>query len=248
MVKIEIEVFVKESGMPGVEDELLRSKIVSEGVNVILTRLIVTTKIFSEFRKNATWYLTAKSKKEAMEKTIISNGIVNARSNALISHEIMDDFPLVVEQLWNGYGDMIFLRNSIQNDYCNFSYLLNFSLDSESLAASVVNEMVRGIIINISPQIIRVETHDYSLNENHVFPDRLPVGWMFYTNKIYDENLAGLQKKTHVVTKGGEPIGTLFFSKPGFFDGSNKDDIKMANDLEMMLASYDILPAYRNIF
>ena len=248
MINVEIEIFVKEDGICKVEDESKRSEVVSAGMDIVLNRMLKITNIFSELRKEATWYLTGKSKKEAMEKVVISNGAISEKGNALICQNVMSDFPLIVAQTWNSYDDLILCQNYIQSDLCNFSYSLDFSFDNEAQMSSLMSQLINNIINNISPVTFRVETNSYSLLQNNVFPDRLPVGWIFYTNKVHNKKLSGLKGNMHIITKDDEPIGTLFLSKKGFFDGSNKEDIKAANDLEIMLVSHDILPTYRNIF
>lgn len=248
MTKVEIKLYLKDDGISRVDDESQRTKKINEGVDIILGKLLMISKTFPSFRKDTAWYFTGESKKEAMEKTAITEGRLSENAHALACRDLMSDFPGVTEKIWNDHEDTIMCNNYIQSDFSNFSYWIVMKLDNEEEALSSISSMLMEIVSNISPRIIRVETNNYSLDENHVFPDRLPVGWMFYTNKIYSEDFPGLKEKMSTVTKAGEPIGTLFFSKKGFFDGSNKDDIKAANDLEIMLASYEILPTYRNIF
>lgn len=248
MIKVEIELYLKDDGISRFDDESQRTKKTSEGVDIILGKLLTITKTFPPLRKDTTWYFTGESKKEALEKKAITDGRLSENAHALVCRGLMSDFPGVTEKIWNDHDDTIMCNNYIQSDFSNFSYSIVMNLDNEEEVLSSISTMLMDLIANLSPRIISVETNNYSLDQNHVFPDRLPVGWMFYTNKIYSEDLPGLTEKMSTVTKAGEPIGTLFFSKKGFFDGSNKEDIKAANDLEIMLTSHEILPTYRNIF
>ena len=248
MIKVEVKLFLKDSGILKNDDESQRAKILSEMSSIVLGKLLTITKPFAAFRKDNAWYLTGKSQKEAMERIVITEGILSEDSHALVCRDLTRGFPMVTAKIWNSYDDTILCSNYIQSDLSNFSYRIVMNFDSEKEVLSSISRMLMDIISNISPKIVRVETNNYSMSESHVFPDRLPVGWMFYTDTIYSEELSGFKGQINTVTRGNEPIGTLFLSKKGFFDGSNKEDIKAANDLEIMLVSHDILPTYRNIF
>ncbi|MFP1792929.1 hypothetical protein ACLEC3_09855 [Lonsdalea quercina] len=104
------------------------------------------------------------------------------------------------------------------------------------------------LIRDLTPHIVTIETNDYSFNQSQTFPDRLPVGWMFYIDQIFDKNTLNLDEHMVAVNNDGMPIGSLFISKRGLFDGENKEDIKIANALEIALVEHEILPTYRTIF
>ena len=248
MIKVEMEIYLLETGMKRVNDENERESLVLEGTNILLKRFLSMSDIMSNIKGTADWFLTGDSKEDALKKKVISQGMVTPKASQLMSKDLMNDYALVVKKIWNKNMDSILCLNYIQSDINKFSYVITFKVKDQKQAREYVPEIVRHLINDLSPRIVKVETNDYSLNEHQVFPDRLPVGWMFYINNVYDENILGLGKRMHTLAKGGKTVGTLFLTKPDFFDGSDKSDIALANDLEIALAGHDILPTYRNIF
>ncbi|MEH6372173.1 hypothetical protein [Pectobacterium carotovorum] len=248
MLKVEIEIYLREMELKKVENEIDRASTVADSVTTVLKRFLSITNALTEFRGGCNWFLTGSSKEDAMKKKVISDAHITDEANSLMSNNFMNDYPLVVEKIWNESQDSILCRNYIQSDINYFSYGMVCKIDNKDLAIDFVSKCLSSLISELSPRIISVETNNYSINEKKVFPDRLPVGWMFYIDKVINEELAGLNGEMHNITKDGKSIGTLFLSKKGFFDGGNENDIKQANDLEILLASHNILPTYKDIF
>lgn len=233
MPKIQLTVFFKEK---------------ESTINSILNTMKFMVECYSTLRGDVSWYLTGESKEDAMRKEVFSGGKTTQNATELLEKDLKDGFPLVVAWIWNESGDIITATNNIQADINNFCYELTCNTNTETEAMNFASQIVLQIIDKIEPHIIHLETNDYSLHESMVFPDRLPVGWMFYIDKSYDEKTINLPKQMHSIKREGQPVGTLFVTKRDFFDGSNKADITLSNDLEIALVAHDILPTYKKIF
>ncbi|MCW2478075.1 immunity 52 family protein [Candidatus Symbiopectobacterium sp. NZEC135] len=249
MKKVIIKIICKEPDFKEIRDGIVRDTDIEMGANTILQRLLLLSSCYSEIRNNFDWYLTGTSQKDAMKKQVI-NGINSATDNAstLLFDSIKNDYPIIVKKIWNEFGDTILCSNFTRRNTCFFSYELICKINDEKCITNFTSKTVTKLIETIAPKIILVETNNYSRNEKNVFPDRFPVGWMFYTDRVFDRILPGLDSQMHDITKNDIKIGTLFISKKGFFDGNNENDIKQANDLEILLASHNILPTYKDIF
>lgn len=196
---------------------------------------------------NVDWFLPAETENEALNKRVFNKeGVVQETLSILEAS--MKGSPLVVEKIWSREGDKIIVFNYICSKYNLFRYNLSIEPnDKMNIPISVIN-CVKAIIRDISPHIILVETNFYSRDNHQVFPDRLPVGWMMYIDKSYDKDELGLGEQMLPMHRSGTPMGTLFITKPGLFDGANKDDIQLANDLEIALVAHNILPTFSTIF
>ncbi|WP_193162722.1 Imm52 family immunity protein [Enterobacter ludwigii] len=233
MSKIELTFFIKEKEIT---------------IDAIVNTIQKVADCHSCLHGSVNWYLTGESKEEAMKKKVIHDGKITKDAHSLITEDVKDDFPLTITHLWNEYNDVIRITNNIQADKTKFCYELTCNTNTEAEAMNFSSQVVLKIIDKIEPHIIHLETNDYSLHESMVFPDRLPVGWMFYIDKNYDEKVLNLPKQMHSIKRDGQPVGTLFVTKRDFFDGSNKADITLSNDLEIALVAHDILPTYKKIF
>lgn len=164
-------------------------------------------------------------------------------------HEVLLPFRyMLCTYIWNERDDSILIQNYIQGNLDLYVYTIEYQYISEHEAMNFSAKVMIKLIDSINPHIVQLETNDYSLHQSKVFPDRLPVGWMFYIDKSYDEKTINLPKQMHSIKREGQPVGTLFVTKRDFFDGSNKADITLSNDLEIALVAHDILPTYKKIF
>ncbi|MBN3131141.1 immunity 52 family protein [Pectobacterium brasiliense] len=192
------------------------------------------------------WFLTGKSKKSAMEKCIIHEGDLTNDALFFLKSDLKNH-PLIAKSLWSKNGTQIIARNYLCSNFDNFWF--RFTLAKEDYIDVVKSMRILTKIINhLEPHIITVETNEYALKRRNVFPDRLPIGWIIYIDHIYGEGAFDLHERAINVKKSDEPIGTLFVSKKGLFDGENEQDIQAANDLEIILAAHDVLPLYKDIF
>ncbi|GLH25606.1 hypothetical protein ENT52713_30020 [Enterobacter sp. 200527-13] len=214
----------------------------------ILNRLNQIVELYNGICGKENWFLPGESKEDGMKWKIFHDGVVSDDAMLLMTNYLKDDLPFVTSAIWSLNEDSIKFGNYIQGDVNKFSYEINHCYKNEAEAMNFASQFVLKIIDKISPHILRLETNGYSLHESQVFPDRLPVGWMFYIDKSYDEKTLNLPKQMHSIKREGQPIGTLFVTKRDFFDGSNKADITLSNDLEIALVAHDILPTYKKIF
>lgn len=248
MIKINIGVYLRENDIKEIDNELDRNTIVTDGVNILLKRFLSITHIMADVKGSADWFLTGNSQKDTMQKKVISEGSITQNANAMMANKLMNDYPLIVNKIWNNARDYILCRNYMQSDINLFSYAVCFRVNDQERLKEYVAKILENLIHELSPRIVKIETNDYTQEEHQVFPDRLSVGWMFYIDNTYDENILGLGKQMHTMTKDGQAVGTLFLSKSDFFDGSDKNDIALSNNLERVLAEQGILPTFRTIF
>ncbi len=248
MSKLEIEIYVKESAIENNVEKADRFHNSKYEVEQILSKLLLLSEFYSGYKGHVDWFLTGNSKEDAMKRKIIDDTILSDEAGTLLFQNLQNNLPLIVEQIWNKYHDVIRFRNYVQSNTNFYLYELIINIDNTKIITDFAFNIVNKIISKMSPRLIRVETNNYSLDEKQVFPDRLPVGWMFYINKIFGESFLQLDKNARQINTNGIPMGTLFISKTDFFDGANKDDVRLSNDIEIILASKDILPTYKNIF
>ncbi|MBZ7708099.1 Imm52 family immunity protein [Klebsiella oxytoca] len=248
MSKIEIEIYIKESTIENVAQKDGRSHNGEYEFEQVLSKLLLLSEFYSEYKGHVDWFLTGNSKEDAMNRKIIDNTMLSDEASELLFQNLQNNLPLIVDQIWNEYHDVIRFRNYVQSNTNFYLYELIINIDNTKTITDFAFNIVNKIISKMFPRLIRVETNNYSLDGKQVFPDRLPVGWMFYINKIFEEKFFQPDENARQINKNGIPMGTLFISKTNFFDGANKDDVKLSNDVEIVLASKDILPTYKNIF
>ncbi|MFP1763021.1 hypothetical protein [Lonsdalea quercina] len=214
----------------------------------LLERFLYLSNITSYLRGGAVeWFLTGKSKTEALKKKIFHENKMTDEALSLLDKK-RKSLPSITETIWNNFDDIITASNYICESYNNISYQITVrSPNIEPNFESVV-KYLSALIRDLTPHIVTIETNDYSFNQSQTFPDRLPIGWMFYIDQIFDKNTLNLDEHMVAVNNDGMPIGSLFISKRGLFDGENKEDIKIANALEIALVEHEILPTYRAIF
>ncbi|HGN1708042.1 TPA: Imm52 family immunity protein [Providencia rettgeri] len=140
------------------------------------------------------------------------------------------------------------INNYLAKSFDNYKVRLNLILENQSeLQYKIKNSILNLIKNNFNLPKILVHTNQYRLNEKNVFPDRLPVGWMLYLNKkIKQEQLPMAAELIDIDNNKNK--GTLIISTEHVFDGSNKDDIKKANDIEIQLTALGLLPLYTEIY
>ncbi|GEM_PF-3157101 len=218
----------------------------SDDLNGIIDSLGQLIELCSEFKGACEWYLTGETKKEALAKKISTNGTILAEGRMKLSSEL-NDFPASTI-IWNTFDDIIFCTNYVQSNVDNFQYELTCKIENHEQVISFVNSTFRECFLKMDPEVMLLETNGYSLNKKKVFPDRLPVGWMIYIKNLNINYLRNFKENFEIIEGKNGGGGVLFKSKDGYFDGSNMLDIILANDMEIILASHDILPTFKNIF
>lgn len=74
------------------------------------------------------------------------------------------------------------------------------------------------------------------------FPDRIYVGWMLYLPHVVLPELIPEAAKIVPVFDGEKQKGTIIVSTEEEFDGSNKEHINKANNIEIKLLDLGLLP------
>lgn len=217
-------------------------------IESLLERLLYLSGITSFVRgEMVEWFLTGKSKAQALKRKVFQENKLLDNALLLLDNKIKS-LPSITEAVWNHFDDSIVASNYICKSFNNTSYQITIRSPSKTLTFEAMVKYVSVLIKDLAPHIISVETNDYSFNQSQTFPDRLPIGWMFYIDEAYDKNKLNLADHMVTVNHDGLPIGSLFMSKKGVFDGENKEDIALANSLEIALVEHEILPTYRTIF
>lgn len=90
---------------------------------------------------------------------------------------------------------------------------------------------------------ILLDTEQYRFNQQEVFDDRLPVGWMLYLPVKLTHKDAPSAYKIFDVT---HDIGTVIVSKKTF-NGKDQVDIACANNVEIELATNGLLPLIKGV-
>lgn len=90
-----------------------------------------------------------------------------------------------------------------------------------------------------------VEIAPYAYSDEKVFPDRPGVGWMLYLPHVLTAAQVPEARALVPVMRDDKQQGTIVVSvTDGPFDVSNRDHVKVANDIEIRLADQDLLPRY----
>lgn len=87
-----------------------------------------------------------------------------------------------------------------------------------------------------------MNTNGYWNNGENVFPDRICVGWMIYIPAIILPELIPEAAQIVPVMVTEKQKGTIIISTSDVFDGTNKEHIGKANDIEIKLLDLGLLP------
>ena len=187
--------------------------------------------------KEDSWYLTGDSLEEALQKKAF---------NQYTPTNLLKDIPFFdcIESIWSGEKKALVIKgNSV-----NLKYNLEFDLrEIPNVSINKVKDILHHYFDEFNVLCVRVDINDYEYKNRNVFPDRLPVGWMLYLNKhITQEQVPMAAELIHIENEKNN--GTLIISTDHVFDGSDKDDIKKANEIEIQLTGLGLLPLIREIY
>ena len=101
---------------------------------------------------------------------------------------------------------------------------------------------VSHLALSFNCSYMSIDSNGYNLLGRNVFPDRLAVGWMLYIPHIVLTELIPEADRIVPVMDGEKQKGTIVVSTEEVFDGSNKDHICKANDIEIKLLDLGLLP------
>ncbi|MEQ5185726.1 Imm52 family immunity protein [Providencia alcalifaciens] len=202
----------------------------------IFSEMIAFTDLITN-SKELVWYFCGDSLEEALNKPAFENN-----SPTLFFKEKQDID--IIEGIWSGDSKALVIKgNSV-----NLKYNLDFDLrEIQSIAINKIKDILCSYLKKFDIFCIRVDINDYEYKSRNVFPDRLPVGWMLYLNKkITPEQIPMAAQLIHIDNEKNH--GTLIISTEHVFNGTNKEDIKKANEIEIQLAGLGLLPLIREIY
>lgn len=195
-------------------------------------------------RQDQIWYLTGHSKKEASKYIVFSGDEVNQNIIDIFHRHYKKNHPLVNESIWNGQPDGFACAISHFMKFIDNPRKLNLIIDMDQRLSNTV-DMIDSLLLlakGKGKSWIKVDSKGYWLHDRNVFPDRIYVGWMLYIPYVLLPKLIPEAARIVPVIEGGKQIGTIVVSTEEIFDGSNKEHIGKANDIEIKLLDLGLLP------
>lgn len=202
----------------------------------IFSRMILTCELITH-EKEDSWYLTGDTLEEALQKKAF---------NGHTPTDLLETIPYFdcMESIWANENKAL----DVKYTGSGLIYSLEFKVrETTSLNKIAIVEALNYYIANYKIICIQVDVNNYWYNDKNVFPDRLPVGWMLYLNQIITQEQVPMAAQL-ITIENEKNKGTLIISKEGVFDGSNKDDIKKSNEIEIQLTALGLLPLIREIY
>ena len=202
----------------------------------IFSHMILTCESITH-EKEDSWYLTGDTLEEALQKKAFNQ---NTPTNLLKDTPYFD----CMESIWANENKAL----NIKYTSSGLIYNLEFTIDDISyVKKNAITEAINYYFSVYKIVCMRIDTNGYRYNKKNVFPDRLPVGWMLYLNKkITQEQLPMAAELVDIENEKNN--GTLIISTDHVFDGSDKADIKKANEIEIQLTALGLLPLIREIY
>ncbi|EMB3081987.1 Imm52 family immunity protein [Providencia rettgeri] len=202
----------------------------------IFGHMILTCESITQ-KKEDSWYLTGDTLEDALKKKAFNQSTPTNLLKAIPYFDCM-------ETIWANENKSL----SIKYTGSGLIYSLDFTIRDISLSNKIaIVEALNYYIGNYRIVCVQIDINGYWYNDKNVFPDRLPVGWMLYLNKkITPEKLPMAAELIDIENEKNS--GTLIISTDHVFDGSNKDDIKKANEIEIQLTGLGLLPLFTEIY
>ncbi|WP_369309424.1 hypothetical protein [Providencia rettgeri] len=202
----------------------------------IFSHMILTCESITN-EKEDSWYLTGDTLEDALKKKAFNQ---NTPTN------LLKDIPYFdcMESIWANENKAL----NIKYTSSGLIYNLEFAIDDINYIKK--NSVIEAINYYFSAYKIvcmRIDTNGYRYNKKNVFPDRLPVGWMLYLNKKITQQQLPMAAEL-IDIDNDKNKGTLIISTDHVFDGSDKADIKKANEIEIQLTALGLLPLIREIY
>lgn len=181
-------------------------------------------------------FFSGNSSEDEMSKPAFENG----KPSSILKNKKNID---IIESIWAEGNALTIKYTAIDNQY-----ILRFNIrEIERIKFRNILDSMNEILSIFSVVSLRIDTNNYAYDQKQVFPDRLPVGWMLYLNKIITQEQVPMAAQL-ITIENEKNKGTLIISKEGIFDGSNKDDIKKSNEIEIQLTALGLLPLIREIY
>ncbi|ENR5392282.1 Imm52 family immunity protein [Providencia rettgeri] len=202
----------------------------------IFSHMILTCESITN-EKEDSWYLTGDTLEDALKKKAFNQ---NTPTN------LLKDIPYFdcMESIWANESKAL----NIKYTSSGLIYNLEFTIDDINYIKK--NAVIVAINYYFSAYKIvcmRIDTNGYRYNKKNVFPDRLPVGWMLYLNKKITQQQLPMAAEL-IDIENEKNNGTLIISTDHVFDGSDKDDIRKANEIEIQLTALGLLPLVKEIY
>jgi len=205
---------------------------------------VVSREIEKLVGKEKKWFFAGYSKKDALKSIAFDNNGPTENAINIVSRHYKKNKPLINESIWDG---------GKEGESCSISHYMMFILnprkgmlvigtDEKVESIEKMISMVMFLACTRAKSYITVDSKGYRLKGESVFPDRIYVGWMLYIPHIVLPHLLPQAAKVIPVIDGEEQKGTIVVSTEDIFDGSNKEHIGKANDLEIRLLDLGLLP------
>lgn len=192
------------------------------------------------------WYQTGYSPKQALNQMAFKNGYVTDSTRLKWENRYRKNMGMFVDSVWDANDD---------EHSCGISYRKMFSdernracvelslvaRNEENLLYRFVS-FVSNLALFFNCSYINIDSKGYNVLGRNVFPDRLAVGWMLYIPHIVSPEFIPEAAKAFPVKDSKEQKGTIIISTEEIFDGSNKNHISKANDIEIKLLDFGLLP------
>ncbi|AVR05761.1 Imm52 family immunity protein [Pluralibacter gergoviae] len=195
-------------------------------------------------RYDEKWYLTGHSRKDASKHVVFNEGKSNQNILDVFERHYKKNHPLVNESIWNGQPDGLSCSISHFMKFIDNPKKLNFIIDIDQRVASAA-DMIDSLVLLASGKNkawIKVDSKGYWRHDRNVFPDRIYIGWMLYIPHIVRSELIPEAAKIIPIFDDNKQKGTIIVSTEEIFDGSNKNHIEKANDIEIRLLDLGLLP------
>lgn len=213
-----------------------------------INNILFFSESIKEINNSERWFLTGKTKEDALKHKIIDNGVINPVVADSVIKKLNKNSPFLIASFWDGKSDNVLTSNYLCESFDNFR--LTFSLKIKNvigLAERLKNALLSILSNKDNVAIIFVQTNHYQMEEKNVFPERIPVGWMLYLNKEVTKEQVPMAAQL-INIENEKNTGALIISTNEVFDGTNENHVRNANEIEIQLAAHGLLPTYQNIY
>ncbi|HCD3310772.1 immunity 52 family protein [Enterobacter cloacae complex sp. ECC445] len=233
MMRLSANAYYEDDRLPSVElclDELF---FVSELLDVLLGT-------------KKRWYEKGYSRKQALEHVVFNHDKAEPKVVERWSSRINKEYPLIIDGVWDGEVDSkICSINYIKKHVDNIKKTnldISITCGETEVSTNKVVGFLTSLVNNKEHMYASINTNGYWNNDENVFPDRIPVGWMIYIPVVLLPELIPEAGRVVPVVAAGKQKGTIVVSTTDIFDGRNKEHISKANDMEIKLLDLGLLP------
>jgi hypothetical protein len=205
-------------------------------------------------RKLGDWYIKGMTEEEARQYRVYDNLTPSTSAIEALSKKYQDkgnDKPKTIA-IWNGIAsdtEGASIRLGIDGKGV-FAKSLEIELNEkdESLDSRLGDyKSVSDVIDRIATSYdsLYITFGPYMYYKEKVFEDRPGVSWMLYLPHVLTPAQVPEARALIPVMRDGKQQGTIIVSvTDDVFDVSNRDHVKVANDIEIRLADQDLLPRF----